>query len=276
MITSRRIDNTLPTVALTDPGAYLAGSQPLSATASDAGSGLATLAIEHRAPGGTWATLCTGATSPRSCSLATAALPDGPYELRAVATDAAGNQATSALTRPVDNNAPAVSMPAIGAVRGTIDLPVTASDAGTGVASVTVQILLSGTWTDACTDTAAPWGCTGLDSTSVPDGVYQARAIAVDGAGRSTTSSTINVRVDNTAPSSATLVDPGAYLRGSVALSGTAADAGSGVASWTVQYRLSGGTTWTDACADTGSPYGCSWATTGVADGLYDLRAVVT
>ena len=187
-----------------------------------------------------------------------------------MATDAAGNQATSALTRPVDNNAPAVSMPAIGAVRGMIDLPVTASDAGTGVASVTVQILLSGTWTDACTDTTAPWACTGLDSTSVPDGVYQARAIAVDGAGRSTTSSTINVRVDNTAPSSATLVDPGAYLRGSVALSGTAADAGSGVASWTVQYRLSGGRRGPTPAADTGSPYGCSWATTGVADGLYD------
>lgn len=200
VIASRRVDNTAPTVALADPGAYLSGTATLSATGFDAGSGLSTLAIEHRAPGGSWATLCTGATSPRSCSLATAALPDGPRELRAVATDAAGNQGTSALTRPVDNTAPAVSLPALGPVRGTIDIPVTASDAGTGVASVTVQILVGGTWTDACTDAAAPWQCTGLDSTDIADGVYQARAVAVDGAGRTTTSSPISVRVDNTAP----------------------------------------------------------------------------
>jgi chitinase len=274
VVASRRIDNTLPTVTLNDPGAYLSGTAALTASAADAGgSGLVSLAIEHRPAGGSWTTLCTGATSPRTCNLNTIALADGSYELRAVATDAAGNQQMSSLTRPVDNVAPASSMPALGSVRGTITVPVTASDAGTGVASVTVQILLGGTWTDVCTDTAAPWQCAGVDTTGVPDGVYQARAIAVDAAGRSTTSSTINVRVDNTAPSTATLADPGTYLRGSVALSGTATDAGSGVASWTVQYR-SGAGAWTDACSDTVVPYGCSWATSGVADGTYDLRAV--
>ncbi len=57
-------------------------------------------------------------------------------------------------------------------------------------------------------------------------------------------------------------------------VSGTAVDAGSGIAAWTVQYRTSGGSTWTDACSDAATPFGCSWATAGVADGLYDLRAV--
>jgi Bacterial Ig domain len=272
VIGSRRVDNTAPAAALADPGAYLSGTVTVSATGSDAGSGLASLAIEHRAPGGSWATLCTGAASPRSCGLATAGLPDGPYELRAVATDAAGNRSTASLTRPVDNTAPAVLIPALGAVRGSVDIPVTASDAGTGVASVTVQILLGGTWTEVCADTAAPWACSGVDSTAVADGVYQARAIAVDAAGRSTTSGTISVRVDNTAPSAA-LGDPGTYLRGAVSLSGTAADAGSGVASWTVQYR-SGAGAWTAACSDAGAPYGCPWATSAVPDGTYDLRAV--
>jgi hypothetical protein len=71
-----------------------------------------------------------------------------------------------------------------------------------------------------------------------------------------------------------TLVDPGSPLQGSLSLSGTAADAGSGIASWTVQYQPAGGGGWSDACADTAGPYGCTWDSTGVADGLYDLRAV--
>ena len=83
------------------------------------------------------------------------------------------------------------------------------------------------------------------------------------------------MRVDNTAPSTATLTDPGATLRGSVALSGTAVDAGSGVASWAVQYRLPAGA-WATACSDATSPYACSWATAAVADGTYELRALVT
>ena len=276
VIASRRVDNTQPSAALADPGAYLTGTVALSATASDTGSGLAALAIEHRAPGGSWTTLCTGAGSPRSCNLPTAALPDGPYELRAVATDAAGNQRTSELTRTVDNTAPTVSLAPLGPVRGTLTVPVTASDgAGTGIASITVQARIDGAWTDACTDAAAPWACDGLDTSVVPDGLYDLRATAVDGTGRSTTSNTISVRVDNTAPATATLTDPGATLRGSVALSGTAVDAGSGVASWAVQYRLPAGT-WATACSDATSPYTCSWATAAVADGTYELRALVT
>jgi chitinase len=59
-----------------------------------------------------------------------------------------------------------------------------------------------------------------------------------------------------------------------VALSGTATDAGFGIAAWTVQHRPAGGGTWTDACADTTAPFTCNWDTTAVSDALYDLRAV--
>jgi chitinase len=113
-----------------------------------------------------------------------------------------------------------------------------------------------------------------METTTYPDGLYEARAIIVDNAGFSTTTATITVRIDNTAPSSATLANPGSVVKGAVTLSGTAADAGSGVASWTTQYRVSPSGTWTDICSDTTSSYSCSWATTGVTDGTYDLRAV--
>jgi chitinase len=278
-IASRRVDNTLPTVSLTDPGTYLTGSKTLSATASDAGSGLTTLQIDYRPAGGSWTNLCTGATSPRSCVLNTALLADGSYELRAGAVDAAGNVNDSSYTRVVDNTAPTGSIPAPGVLHGTVSVAITAADGnGSGVAQVTGQFRPTGTstWTDVCVDTTAAFGCTNLDTTPYPDGLYDARAIVVDNAGFSTTTATIQVRIDNTAPSSATLTNPGTSLSGNVTLSGTAADAGSGVASWTAQYRLSGGSTWTNACSDTTSSYSCSWATAAVADGVYDLRALAT
>jgi chitinase len=277
-IAARRVDNTLPSVTLSDPG-ILTGTETLNATASDAGSGLASLQIDYRPAGGTWTTSCAGATSPRGCALNSALLTDGTYELRARATDAAGNVADAALTRVVDNTAPTGSIPALAALRGTVDVGITAADgAGSGVSQVTGQFRQAGgsTWTDVCTDTAAPWGCTGIDTTPYPDGMYEARAIVTDAAGFSTTTAIVSVRIDNTAPTTATLNSPGTSLSGNVALSGTAADAGSGIAAWTVQYRPSGGSTWTDACSDTTASYGCTWATAGVTDGVYDLRAVAS
>ena len=89
-------------------------------------------------------------------------------------------------------------------------------------------------------------------------------------------SAATTIRIDRTVPSTATLVNPGASLQGSVTLSGTASDAGSGIESWTAQYRLTGTTTWLDACSDTTAAYSCAWDTTGVADGVYELRALAS
>jgi hypothetical protein len=276
-VVSRRVDNTLPAVSLADPGTYLTGTKALTATGSD-GNGLASLAIEYRPAGGSWTTLCTGATSPRSCSLNTATLADGSYELRARATDAAGNVNDSTLTRVVDNNAPTGSIPAPGPLTGIVSVNITAADGnGSGVASVTAEFRPQGTtsWTTVCIDLDAGYGCSNLDTAPYPDGLYESRAIIVDKAGFSYTTATITVRIDNTAPNTATLANPGSILTGTEALSGAAADAGSGVASWTAQYRTSPSGTWTDICADATSTYGCNWNTTAVADGSYDLRAVV-
>jgi hypothetical protein len=275
-VASRRVDNTAPTVTLNDPGTYLTGSKTLTASGAD-GNGLASLAIEYRPAGGAWTTLCSGATSPRSCSLNTASLADGSYELRARATDSAGNVSDALLTRVVDNTAPTGSIPAPGPLAGTVSVAIDADDGnGSGVASVTGQFRPQGTttWTQVCVDLDAPYGCSNLDTTPYPDGLYEARAIVADKAGFTYTTATITVRIDNTAPSSATLANPGSVVKGAVTLSGTAADAGSGVTAWTAQYRVSPSGTWTDICSDATASYSCSWATTGVADGTYDLRAV--
>ncbi|HYY76438.1 MAG TPA: hypothetical protein VE644_08985, partial [Gaiellaceae bacterium] len=74
---------------------------------------------------------------------------------------------------------------------------------------------------------------------------------------------------------SAQMLDPGAYLRMTVSLQATAADGedGSSIASVTIERSPAGAGAWTDVCTDANSPYGCSFDTTAVLDGLYDLRA---
>jgi Bacterial Ig domain len=279
---SRRIDNTAPATSLTDPGTPLKGSVALTGTASDGGSGLTALTLQYRpSSGGSWTDVCQRTTSPATCTLNTVTLADGLYDLRTIATDAGGNSASSVVSsRRVDNTSPTVAVVAPpSAVRGTITLESTSSDgAGTGITSIRYQFrpASTSTWVDACTATSSPFTCTG-DTTLAPDGLYDMRAIATDGAGFSTTSATVTGRIDNTAPATATLANPGSPLAGSVTLSGTATDAGSGIASVRVEYAPAGSATaWTAACTDTTAPYSCSWATIGVADGLYDLRSVAS
>jgi len=109
VVANRRIDNTGPSVSVDDPGAAIHGTVTVSAAASDAGSGVASVAIQ-RAPTGTstWTTICTAVTAPYACSLNTTALADGGYDFRAIGTDVAGNATTSAVlaNRVVDNTGP--------------------------------------------------------------------------------------------------------------------------------------------------------------------------
>ncbi|MEA2124825.1 MAG: chitinase, partial [Solirubrobacteraceae bacterium] len=158
-------------------------------------------------------------------------------------------------------------------LRGTVALAATASDTGTGIATAAFQYAptSTSTWTTACTDATSPYGCSWATA-GVTDGVYDLRVVATDGAGNTTTSATVTGRrIDNTAPA-ATLADPGALLRGTVTLTSTASDGGSGLASVNIQRAPAGGSAWTDVCTGTTGVSPCSFDTTAVADGAYDLR----
>jgi hypothetical protein len=96
--------------------------------------------------------------------------------------------------------------------------------------------------------------------------------VAVDAAGNTLASTVVaNRRVDNNGPT-VSLADPGSPLRGSVTVNASASDP-AGVASVTIQRKPASGATWTTICTDSTSSYSCAWSTTGVGDGLYDLRA---
>jgi chitinase len=277
------VDNAGPSVSVIDPGQYLKATVTVDATADDgAGSGIANVKIQRSSAGaGTWTDICTDTTSPFQCSWNTTGVSDGLYDLRAIATDNVSLQTTSSTVtnRRVDNTAPTATMTDPGAYLAgtTVALGGTATDGGSGVADVKIQRSPAGagSWTDVCTDTSSPYGCS-FDSTAVSDGLYDFRAISSDNAGNQTTSATVtNRRVDNTAPT-AGLTDPGSPLRGTVTLNATGTDGGSGVLNVQIQRAPTGTSTWTTICTDTTSPYSCSWNTTGVSDGGYDLRAVTT
>nr|MDQ5862293.1 Ig-like domain-containing protein [Actinomycetota bacterium] len=77
-------------------------------------------------------------------------------------------------------------------------------------------------------------------------------------------------------PPTVSLANPGATVKGTVALTADAADAETGIRSVTIEYQRAGTGTWTPLCAPAAQPYSCNWNTLTVADGSYSLRAVAT
>lgn len=273
-------------VAVTEPTAPLRGIVSIGATATETAGGTLTGVLIERSPAGagTWTTICADPGAPWSCSLNTAALADGRYDLRARATSSSGYARTSVVVAGVlvDNASPSVTIEDPGAwFAGTVTLRSVSGDnaGGSGVATVRYERRPSAgtTWTTVCTASGAPFSCSFDASALTPNGTaYDFRAVATDGAGNSMTSAAVtNRRVDNGLPTG-TLADPGAYLRATVTLTASPADADSGVASARIQFRTAGTGTWTDVCTDTSSPYTCDWDTTGVTSGLYDLRMIAT
>lgn len=278
-------DGTAPTATADNPGAYVRGTINLSGSASDGGSGLASLDLEGEAVGvPPWNSICgSSVSSPINClSYDTTLIPDGSYEIRTTATDNAGNVGVSPVITPivVDNTAPTITMNSPGAyMNDGVTLTSTASDATAGVASVQYQYRLNpgGPWLDTCSSTTPPFSCVNTASFT-HNTLYDLQAIATDNAGNTATSPVIlGVRADNVAPTAVTINDPGSPVRGTISLSGTASDALAGIANVTYQYQLSSGGPWSDACTGVPpSPFTCNFDTTSVGDEVYDLRAVAT
>ncbi len=268
-----RIDNTLPTGTVTAPaaGANLRGSTvALTSNSADSGSGVATVQFQRSPAGaGTWTN--QGAT------FDTTAVSDGLYDLRVVTTDNAGNAFPSGVTTVrVDNTLPtgSVTSPAPAAdVRGSITLASDSADtvvSGSASGVATVQFQRSpiglGTWTNQ----AASW-----NTTLQADGQYDVRVVTTDNAGNASTSATITIRVDNTAPTGSITAPATGTEIGvpPVTLTSDSADVGgSGVDTVVFERSPAAAGTWTATAA--------SWDTaTGpdsVADGSYDLRVKTT
>jgi hypothetical protein len=267
-------------VTLATPADQLRGSVPLSATIQNGGTASYTVRTEYSLAGAnSWKTLCTMSGAPSyGCTWATTTYANDTYDLRVVAVTGGTTYYSPVVADiSVDNLAPAVTMTDPGTpLSGTRTFAATATDADSGVEQVVIQYAKSGTTTYAtlCTVSAEPFSCR-YDTTKLAGGSYSFRAIATDAAGNSTTSAVVSNRVVDNTVSSVSIDDPGAFLTGTVTLDANASST-AGVASVRIQRATTGSSTWTDVCTDTTSPYSCDWVTGSVANGSYDLRAVLT
>jgi hypothetical protein len=188
-----RIDKTGPTVTMTAPPATIKNGQVLSATASDALSGVASVSYYY-CPGTpcTPSTLIGTSTTGPSYSITWSAMPaDGPYQLLARATDVAGNPTDSAKRNvTIDNTAPAA--PAITASPPNPSNSTAPSFSFTGEAGATFQCQLDGGGFSACT---SPKAYSGLSASSH---TFQVRQ--TDIAGNTSPNATYTWTIDTTPP----------------------------------------------------------------------------
>ncbi|MCD9199801.1 Ig-like domain-containing protein [Aeromicrobium wangtongii] len=265
------------TVSLDRPGDFLRGPVTTAVTLSNVGALQVSSVRVEFAPTGTtnWTTICSSTAKPYTCSVDTKIAPNGSYDLRAIAVVGTTSYTSPVVSKViVDNAAPTgVKMTDPGTpLNGTKTFEATATDAHSGIAEVVFQASSGTKWTDLCTATGTPSRCS-YDTNKLDNDTYTFRAVATDRAGNSTTSAEIRrVVVKNTF---VTLTPPSTHLRGNVTLQAQA-EASTTIRSVKIQRAGAGSNSWTDICTDTNSPYSCTFATAGVADGTYDLRAVLT
>ncbi|KRB78332.1 signal peptidase I [Nocardioides sp. Root190] len=264
-------------VVLGDPGDIVRGSVPLTSTVHNGGL-LPWIVTVQYAPAGTttWKTLCTGLSSPFSCTWNTTGFASDYYDLRTMATSGFTTVYSAVITDVlVDNTAPTVTMTDPGTpLRGTVTFGANAADEDSGINQVVLQYSRAGgAYQTLCTIATDPFTCR-FATTALADGTYAFRAVATDAAGNTTTSSAVTNRVVDNTVASVSVDDPGAWLTGTVTISAQASSS-AGIASVRIQRAPTGTSTWTDLCTDASAPYSCTWATTTVGDGSYDLRAVL-
>ena len=179
---------------------------------------------------------------------------------------------------PVDNTTNFVSFtsPLAGAyLKGSVNVTASGSDVF-GISSV--QFQLDGANLGSAMTTAPytiPW-----NTTTKPDGSHSLTLVAIDGTGRTTTSS-VSVTVDNTPPTMTAFTSPanGVFVGGTTTVSVNAAD-NIGVAS--VEFYLDGAPLGAGVVAQPVNPapnnnsYSFSWDTTKATQGYHVLTAIVT
>jgi hypothetical protein len=205
------VSNTPPTTAVLVPsnGGAVSGTNATLDASAGASNGVGIAKVQFVLTGGSYnkTVLGTGTSTLYGYIYGwnTTSVPSGTYTLQSLATDGAGNSTYSTgISVTVDNTPPttAVIIPSNNAtVSGTsATLDATAS-ASYGVGISKVQFVLTGgsyNKTVIGTATATLYGYLyGWNTTSVPNGTYTLQSLATDGAGNTTYSAGITIKVSN-------------------------------------------------------------------------------
>ena len=286
------VDNTAPApplLSLTESGpdshavattffyrpAGAGGTFAVGAVASDGGTGLDRVAFPGLAGGFSPTSLFDDRIAPygQTYSWTTGAAYAGSSNL-VVAYDRVGNSSATAFSVVPDSTAPATTdnTAAIGSAwKNTTQIVVLSPSDGTGAGSQRTHYTTDGT---------APTGASpqGTTVTLAAEGVYTVKYFSVDNVGNAEAVRTAaeQIRIDKTPPNAAALDALPTVIRAGQALTGSGADALSGVAS--IAYLFCPGASCTPTTlagtSSTGPDYRVVWSSQP-ADGVYQVLARV-
>jgi subtilisin len=259
------IDTTAPSGSITSPAAsaVVSGSVNVVASATDAGSGVASVQFQVAAGAGAFTNLGSAdTTSPFEIAWTTGALINGAYSLRAVITDKAGNATNTAAVSVTVSNAADTFI-------GSAPAGLVASSSAT----VTFSSNDPAATFDCSVDSGAFTACASpLSLSGLADGAHSVAVRAVNAGGADSTPASASWTVDTIAPT-ASVSAPAATLSGAVTISATSSDA-NGIASIDIQVSTSGSGAWSSLGSRAAATHSVTWNTATVGNGAYDLRAV--
>jgi carbon monoxide dehydrogenase subunit G len=257
---------TPPTISITAPasGATVAGT--VTATTSVSSN---TTSVQFKVDGSNTGAAVTSA--PFSYSLNTTTLSNASHSITAVASNAAGQTATSAADSITVNNAapptpPTISItaPASGAtVSGTVTVTTTVS-----ANTTSVQFKVDGSNTGAAV-TSAPFSYS-LNTTTLSNASHSITAVASNAAGQTTTSAAVSVTVNNAVPPTISITAPasGATVAGTVTVTTTVS-----ANTTSVQFKVDGNNT---GAAVSSAPFSYALNTTTLSNASHSITAVAS
>ena len=200
-------------------------------------------------------------------------LPTGQAARLIAASGSGGNAVYAAMTGTAALTIPGqvTGLTATTTSSSTVALAWSAPASGGAVSTYTVNYRVTGasTWTTASAAvTAVSFSVTGL--TAVTN--YEFQIMAVNAAGSGTASATASASTSLSAPGQVTGLAAGTASSTTMPLTWTAPASGGAVATYTVQYRVNGGSTWTTASS---AVTGTSYSATGlVAATSYNFQVI--
>jgi len=228
----------------------------VTASASDALSGVAQVELFYRRDGGGWTSYGVDSTAPYAWTFDTSLTGgDGLYDFRTTSRDTAGNAesppATPDATTRVDTKAPTTTVALSGTSgsngwwRSNVAVTLSATDPSPSSGGLTIRYRVdAGAWTTY----TGPFNVTG-------DGIHTLYFYTTDAAGNAEAVRSQGISIDATNPSATADAQPAYRGTRTFDVGWSGSDATSGLSSVRLYYTTDGGTVWTEfGSGFTGSP----------------------
>lgn len=269
------VDNTAPSVDVTDPSGIVAGDATITWSTTDPHDDTVTITYTGDSSG----TIASGIADDGSHTWDTTAVDDGDYTIHVEAKDEAGNTGSGASdTVTVDNLAPSPTLTAPGGDDVLGDTTeITWTLAADDLTDLTLRYSTDegSTWTDVATGVAND-GSYSWDTSALAEGTtVRVRIRATDVSSNVGTDTGADAVVDHTSPDvSWTAPDDGATLSGGVEVTWSTSDAHADLVD--LQTRIPDTTAWSTVVDDATDDGALTWDTTTVDDGTYEVRLAAT